>query len=297
MLALDLLIASVASVLHFYLMSVNTNNYSEGKETTFMPRLIILSSVLVFVLSINKPSKPFTVQGVYEFPPYAIFVFGYIVQLSAVLAMFVLGEPALAILPIMFTIYTGCVSTQNSVAPENTSFSWIWPVVTSVLLGVVTFFFFSDIKEFDELLNDIFSWSGFPPSAKPKGYISDEGTFMVSPIATALLVTAIAFAAFWFSIRYRDLYMTGKPVTSQILNPSAEGEENLARFLSAAQYQYVDQLDHPLDKSGPMRYFIHDRQFKHNIVKNGVQERSAVTNIDKVILKKRKLRTGQKSKR
>lgn len=164
-------------VLHVYFITSSFKEFGlEGTDTSFLPRTLILSTSLVFMVSLMWPERETRVSLYY--------IFSYIALYTALVIMYIMREPIIGLLAIFAAIFGAGMAIRASPSWTMT----YGPIAWGLFIFLLVWAFFSDYKSVDDMANSITKGASINESVLPVGYLSGESTILASPLVVATIM-------------------------------------------------------------------------------------------------------------
>ena len=186
-------------VLHVYFITSLFKELGlEDTDTSFLPRTLILSTSLVFMMGVMWPEL--------EMRRNLYYIFSYILLYTALVIMYIMREPIIGLLAIFAAIFGVGMSIRASPSwtTEYGNITW------AVLVFFLVWAFYSENKSVDDMANSLTKGAHIKESVLPEGYLSGESSILAIPIVVAAILGLFTYGY------YNSAYML-KP-TVVILN-------------------------------------------------------------------------------
>ena len=158
-------------------------------DTSFLPRSLLLSTTMLFMMMLMWPDTGMFVSRYY--------IFCYVMMYTWIVLMYITREPLLGIFAVFSALLAVGLSVRTSAGLNE---SWA-PLVWGVYVFVLVWVFYSDDKYVDDLVNLGTKRDNILPSKLPVGYLSGESSILAFPVVTAAIMGLFTFgylrSAYW----------------------------------------------------------------------------------------------------
>ena len=162
-----LLMAIIWTVLHVYgtskaLLALSFDN----TNTAFLPRTLMVSSVLIFIMSVMYPNLAFADSLFY--------INTYFLMYVSLFAMYMTQEPFLASLAVLMCFFGVALSIKHSIGPPVPSNRTYTPFVLGATAFVLLTLFYFGGERLDTYLDETLRIQGIDESSLPSNMLSEK---------------------------------------------------------------------------------------------------------------------------
>ena len=180
----------IFSAMQVYFLSNTVKEY--GGDSAFLGRTLMLSTGFLLLMVIMWPVAG-TLASMY-------YLFAYVMMYSFLVIMYITKEPILALFPVFFVIMAVGISVKRSRVDEGAV-----PSFVALYMFVLVAMFYSDDTRVNSLIDSIWVRPGIDSTLLPEGYLSGDGTVLVSPLFIATVIAVFTYAYVGFAYRNRDI--------------------------------------------------------------------------------------------
>ena len=180
--AAQFLLALVFAAVHVYATTAAfTRLELNDSDTSFLPRTLLMSTTLVFMMCVMWPEHGARVSLYY--------IFSYALMYTAVSTMYITREPIIGLLAVFAAILGVGQAIRTSPSWTSQFSPFIWAFVVFVLV----FAFYTDDKYVDELADTFTLGEDIQDSVLPIGYLSGDSTILATPIVVAGIIGVFTY--------------------------------------------------------------------------------------------------------
>ena len=162
-----LLMAIIWTVLHVYGTNKALLALSfENTDTAFLPRTLMVSSVLIFTMSVMYPNLAFADA--------LFFMNTYFLMYTSLFAMYMTQQPFFASLAVLMCFFGVALSIKNSVGPPVPSSRTYTPFLLGMTAFVLLTLFYFGGERLDTYLDETVRIEGIDDSKLPSSMLSEK---------------------------------------------------------------------------------------------------------------------------